>query len=252
MSKVLLQVDRLNKKYANKTVIEDFSFEVYQGEFLSLLGPSGCGKTTLLRLLIGIERPDSGTITKKGINIIDKTPFERNMGIVFQNYALFPNMNVYQNIAYALKARRKNKKEIDEKVKNIIDLVGLSNHIYKKPNQLSGGQQQRVAIARTLVLDPDIILFDEPMSALDTEIKMKLRALIKELQHKLGITMIYVTHDQEEAFSLSDRIMVINDNKIVQLDTPKNIFYHPSCEYVKEFVVNNLQNKIKLIEESIK
>jgi ABC-type Fe3+/spermidine/putrescine transport system ATPase subunit len=252
MPEILLQVDRLSKNYSNKIVIEDFSFPVYKGEFLSLLGSSGCGKTTLLRLLIGIEKPDSGKILKNGVDLTDKTPFERGMGIVFQNYALFPNMNVYQNIAYALKARKMPKDEIDQKVKKIVSLVGLDDHIFKKPSQLSGGQQQRVAIARTLVLDPDIILFDEPMSALDTDIKMKLRKLIKDLQKTLGITMIYVTHDQEEAFSLSDRIMVINDNKIVQLDTPSNIYHHPSCDYVKEFVVDNLDRKLHLIEDSIK
>lgn len=252
MGEVLYKVERLNKNYSNKTVIEDFSFEIYKGEFLSLLGSSGCGKTTLLRLLIGIEKPDSGFIFKNGENINGKTPFERNMGIVFQNYALFPNMNVYQNIAYALKVRKKSKEDIDKKVRGIIELVGLNDHIYKKPSQLSGGQQQRVAIARTLVLDPDTILFDEPMSALDTDIKMKLRVLIKDLQKKFGMTMIYVTHDQEEAFSLSDRIMVINDNKIVQLDTPQNIYHSPSCPYVKEFVVDNLDRKLHLIEDSIK
>lgn len=248
----ILSIDRINKKYGNKTVLEDISFEVKKGEFLSLLGPSGCGKTTLLRLLIGIEFPDSGFVYKFGEDITFTPPKERNIGIVFQNYALFPNMTVFQNIAYALKTKKLPKEEIDKKVSEIINTVELTEHAYKKPAQLSGGQQQRVAIARTLVLNPDIILFDEPMSALDANIKLILRKLIKDIQLKYGVTMIYVTHDQEEAYALSDRIMVINDSRIAQLDTPKAIYKNPSSEFVKNFVVNQLDQKIKSIEDNIK
>ena len=202
-------------------------------------------------MLIGIEPPTGGQIFKNGTDITRTPPKDRNIGIVFQNYSLFPNMDVYHNIAYALQARRTGKEEIDRKVKEIIGIVGLEEHVFKKPRQLSGGQQQRVAIARTLVLNPDIILFDEPMSALDAEIKMALRSQLKEIQRKLRITMIYVTHDQKEAFALSDRIMVLNDLHIAQLDTPKQIYHHPADDFVKRFVVDHLDLKVKSIEDSI-
>lgn len=249
--KSIVIVESLLKKYGNKVVLNSVSFDIKQGEFFSILGPSGCGKTTLLRCLIGIEHPESGSIVKNGVDITNANPKDRGMGIVFQNYALFPNMTVYQNIAYALKARKMAKEDIDKKVRQIIDDVGLSDHINKKPRQLSGGQQQRVAIARTLVLSPDLVLFDEPMSALDSDIRMQLRALIKEVQKKRGISMVYITHDQEEAFSLSDRIMVMNNGNILQIGTPKDIYYHPATDFVKSFVVNNLNEKVRLIKESI-
>ncbi len=273
---LILEVENLNKRYNKRSVLEDISFGVYKGEFLSLLGPSGCGKTTLLRLIIGIESPTSGEIKKNGVSILNNTPYERNIGLVFQNYSLFPNMNVYQNIAYALQTKQKytkeefiekkkqakeenvkvknkyTKEEIHDMVMEMIDIVGLNEHIYKKPRQLSGGQCQRVAIARTLVLKPDIILFDEPMSALDADIKVVLRQLIKDIQKKYDITMIYVTHDQEEAFALSDRVMVLNESRIAQLDTPYNIYHNPANDFVKRFVVDHLDLKIKSIEDSIK
>ncbi len=251
----IIRAEHISKKYKSKTVLEDISFEVERGEFLSLLGPSGCGKTTILRMLIGIERPSSGNIYKDGVDITDKAPKDRNIGIVFQNYSLFPNMDVYHNISYALESRKRGERlpreEIDKRVKEIIETVGLEEHIYKKPKQLSGGQQQRVAIARTLVLNPDIILFDEPMSALDAEIKVTLRAQLKEIQRKLKITMIYVTHDQEEAFALSDRVMVLNDMRIAQVDTPYNLYHHPADSFVKRFIVDHLDMKVKSIEDSI-
>lgn len=249
---VKIRVENINKKYGNKTVLEDISCDIYEGEFLSLLGPSGCGKTTLLRALIGIEKPDTGKIYKDGNDITHMSPSDRGIGIVFQNYALFPNMTVFQNIAYSLKCKKVSKEEIEKRVNEIIKVVGLEEHINKKPSKLSGGQQQRVAIARTLVLNPDVILFDEPMAALDASIRTVLRKELKKIQKEMKITMIYVTHDQEEAFSMSDRIMVINDNKIIQLDKPANIYKNPVNEYVKSFVVNQLDDKIKSIEESIK
>lgn len=247
----IIRVKHVSKKFKSKTVLEDISFEVMKGEFLSLLGPSGCGKTTILRMLIGIEKPSSGKIIKNGVDITTVAPKDRNIGIVFQNYSLFPNMDVFHNISYALQSRKLKKEEIEKKVREIIETVGLEEHIYKKPKQLSGGQQQRVAIARTLVLNPDIILFDEPMSALDAEIKVVLRQQLKDIQKKLKITMIYVTHDQEEAFALSDRIMVINDMRIAQLGTPKEIYHHPTNDFVKRFVVDHLDMKVKSIEDSI-
>lgn len=248
---IILHAENIGKKYGNKIVLENIYFDVRKGEFLSILGSSGCGKTTLLRILVGIESPSYGSIYKFGEDITNKTPYERNIGIVFQNYALFPNMNVFDNIAYALKSRKIEKNEINKRVCNIIETMGLSDHIYKKPRQLSGGQQQRVAIARTLVLNPDIILFDEPMSALDANIKIALRKELKKIQRDSGITMIYVTHDQEEAFSLSDRIMIIDDNRIAQFDTPYNIYHNPSSDFVNGFVVRQLDEKVKSIEDSI-
>lgn len=252
MKETIIQVVNVNKKYKTKSVLEDISFNVMKGEFLSLLGPSGCGKTTILRMLIGIEKPTSGNIYKNGIDITDTRPKDRNIGIVFQNYSLFPNMDVYHNISYALQARGNSKEEIERQVRKIVETVGLEEHIFKKPKQLSGGQQQRVAIARTLVLNPDIILFDEPMSALDAEIKVVLRNQLKEIQRKLKITMIYVTHDQEEAFALSDRVMVLNDQRIVQLDTPFNLYHNPANSFVKRFIVDHLDMKVKSIEDSIR
>ena len=249
---VIIRCENISKKFKSKAVLEDISFNVYRGEFLSLLGPSGCGKTTILRMLIGIEKPTSGRILKDEVDITNTPPKDRNIGIVFQNYSLFPNMDVYHNISYALRSRKMEKDEIDKKVKDIISTVGLEEHIYKKPRQLSGGQQQRVAIARTLVLNPDIILFDEPMSALDAEIKVVLRQQLKEIQKQMKITMIYVTHDQEEAFALSDRIMVLNDLQIAQLDTPYNLYHHPADPFVKRFVVDHLDLKVQSIEDSIK
>ena len=249
---VIIRCENISKKFKSKAVLEDITFDVYRGEFLSLLGPSGCGKTTILRMLIGIEKPTSGRILKNDIDITFTQPKDRNIGIVFQNYSLFPNMDVYHNISYALQSRKMEKDEIDKKVKEIIETVGLEEHIYKKPRQLSGGQQQRVAIARTLVLNPDIILFDEPMSALDAEIKVVLRQQLKDIQKKLKITMIYVTHDQEEAFALSDRIMVLNDMQIAQLDTPYNLYHNPADPFVKRFVVDHLDLKVKSIEDNIK
>ena len=251
MEDSILTLQGIHKKYGNKQILENISFEVQKGEFLSLLGSSGCGKTTLLKLLVGIESPTSGAIYKNGIDISTQTSFERKIGIVFQNYALFPNMNVFQNIAFALKSQHLKKEEIEPKVKEMIELVGLSEHIYKKPRQLSGGQQQRVAIARTLIMEPDIILLDEPMSALDANIRMVLRRLLKDIQKKSNITMIYVTHDQEEAFALSDRILVLNNGRIEQLDTPAQIYHNPKSEFIKSFIVEQLDEKVDSIRRSI-
>ena len=252
MPEPIIRVVNVSKKFRSKIVLEDISFDIMRGEFLSLLGPSGCGKTTILRILTGIEQPTSGKILKNGEDITTVPPRDRSIGIVFQNYSLFPNMDVYHNISYALSARRLDKEEVDRKVRNIIETVGLDEHIYKKPRQLSGGQQQRVAIARTLVLNPDVILFDEPMSALDAEIKVVLRQQLKEIQKKLKVTMVYVTHDQEEAFALSDRILVLNDSSIAQIDTPSNLYHHPADAFVRRFVVDHLDLKVKSIEDSIR
>jgi iron(III) transport system ATP-binding protein len=247
-----LRLININKKFGTKSVLEDVSFDVQAGEFVSMLGSSGCGKTTLLRIIMGIESPDTGSILKDGKDITQAKPKDRGMGIVFQNYALFPNMNVYDNIAFALKCRHLPKEDIQKRVEETIQIVGLQDHVFKKPSMLSGGQQQRVAIARTIVLNPDIILFDEPMAALDADIRMSLRKELKALQKRLKITMIYVTHDQEEAFSMSDRILVMNDSVIAQLGTPHEIYANPKNEFVRRFVVQHLNEKVTSIEQHIK
>lgn len=246
---VNLEIKDLTKIYNNKIVLDNISFEVMDGEFLSILGPSGCGKTTLLKILIGIESATSGKILKKDEEITKIDPSKSGMGIVFQNYALFPNMTVLDNVMYALNLKLKNKKAAEKEALKMIKVVNMTEHIKKYPHELSGGQQQRVAIARTLALNPDIILFDEPMSALDADNRLGLRKELKEIQKKFKTTMIYITHDQEEAFSLSDRVMVMNNGKIEQIDVPNKIFNHPKNDYVRNFVTNHLIEKVSSIEK---
>ena len=235
----------ISKVYGTSKVLANVGFSVMDGEFLSILGPSGCGKTTLLRILIGILESSSGTIFMGDLDITHVHPSMRKMGIVFQNYALFQNMTVLGNVEYALRINKNTRSTARETAIRLIERVGLSAHMKKKPAQLSGGQQQRVALARTLAISPEIILLDEPMSALDIATRLQLREELKEIQKEFNTTMIYVTHDQEEAFALSDRIMVMNDGKIVQLDTPKAIINNPANDYVEDFVVSNLKIKMR-------
>lgn len=239
-----LIIDNVSKQYKEKEVLKSVSFAVKDGEFLSILGPSGCGKTTLLRILIGLLPADTGTIFKDGADITKAAPDKRGMGIVFQNYALFENMTALQNVEYALKINKATKPTARQRAYEMLSVVGLSDHAKSLPKNLSGGQQQRVAIARTLALKPDIILLDEPMSALDVATRLSMRKELKNLQASFGTTMIYVTHDQEEAFALSDRIMIMDKGEINQLDTPENICEHPANDYVKTFVLDNLRAKI--------
>jgi ABC-type Fe3+/spermidine/putrescine transport system ATPase subunit len=239
-----LAVEDVCHRFNSQEVLHHISFAVSNGEFLSILGPSGCGKTTLLRILIGLLEPSSGQVYKDGKNITRLKPSERNMGIVFQNYALFQNMTVLGNVEYALKFNRELKQKSRSIAEYMIEQVGLVDHMHKKPHKLSGGQQQRVAIARTLALNPDIILFDEPMSALDAATRLLLRGEIKKIQQNFKSTVIYITHDQEEAFALSDRIIVMNDGIIEQMDTPENIIQHPVNQYIRDFVILNLQLKM--------
>lgn len=240
----ILQIKDLSYSINEKPILHNLSFDVENGEFLSVLGPSGCGKTTLLRILIGLLKPDSGEILKNGKNITNLHPSKRGMGIVFQNYALFENLTVFQNVEYALRFNKDLKDKSKEITRNLLEQMHLSEHANKKPVNLSGGQQQRVAIARTLAVNPDIILFDEPMSALDVDTRLSLRKELKDLQKKFKTTMIYITHDQEEAFSMSDRIMIMQTGKIEQLDTPAAIIKHPANDYVTRFVIDNLKIKI--------
>ncbi len=247
----------LKMVFDGKCTLNNVSFDIRDGEFLSILGPSGCGKTTILRILVGLLKPTGGTILKDGVDITNIPASQRGMGIVFQNYALFENMTVLQNVEYALKIRKENRnkearKKIREQALAVIAQMGLSEHINKLPGMLSGGQQQRVAIARTMVLNPDIILFDEPMSALDVETRLSLRAELKRIQKEFGTTMVYITHDQEEAFAMSDRIMIMREANVVQLDTPDNIIDHPADEYVQNFVIRNLQIKIESLMKCVR
>lgn len=249
MKEPKLIVKDLEMEFDGKRTLNKVSFDIQDGEFLSILGPSGCGKTTILRILIGLLKPTAGTVLKDGEDITDLPSAARGMGIVFQNYALFENMTVLQNVEYALKIRKENRnaegrKRVRESALKVIEQMGLSEHANKLPTMLSGGQQQRAAIARTMVLNPDIILFDEPMSALDVETRLSLRAELKRIQKEFGTTMVYITHDQEEAFAMSDRIMIMREANVVQLDTPENIIDHPADDYVEAFVIKNLQIKI--------
>lgn len=244
MADIKLSIKNLCKTYDKLPALYDVSFDVYDGEFLSILGPSGCGKTTLLRILIGLLSSDSGTILKDGKDITNLDASQRGMGIVFQNYALFENMSVLKNVEYALKIKKETRDGARQRALDILERLGLMEHANKKPGELSGGQQQRVAIARTLVLNPDIILFDEPMSALDVATRLMLRDELKNIQKEFGTTCIYITHDQEEAFALSDRIMVMDKSRLIQIDTPQNIIDNPADDYIKSFVNDNLKKKI--------
>jgi len=241
---VKLEIKNLRHVFNRHVVLHGLNFTVNDGEFLSILGPSGCGKTTILRILIGLLPPTSGQIIKDGSDITSAPASKRGMGIVFQNYALFQNMTVLGNVEYALKFDKEQKSRSRAIAENIIEQVGLKEHIHKKPWKLSGGQQQRVAIARTLACNPQIILFDEPMSALDAATRLSLRDEIKKIQKQFSTTMIYITHDQEEAFALSDRIMVMDNGTIQQLDSPESIVSNPANDYIREFVINNLRLKI--------
>lgn len=239
-----LKVEAITKTYDGKCVLDNVSFQVKEGEFLSILGPSGCGKTTLLRILIGLENQDSGQIIMGDKDISNLEPGQRGMGIVFQNYALFPNMTVLENVEYALKLDANLKKDAHEIAMRTLEMIGLTDQLNKKPAQLSGGQQQRVAIARTLAMNPNVILLDEPISALDVTNREIMKKELKQIQAKFNATMIFITHDQEEAFYLSDRIMVMSEGKIEQLDTPKAIYANPANDYIQSFVVDHLDLKL--------
>ena len=245
----ILKVEGLTKRFGGHAALNCVGFSVEKGEFLSILGPSGCGKTTLLRILIGLLPADSGKILLEGNDITNAPPDKRKMGIVFQNYALFENMTVSGNISYAMRFRPELKNIAKERTNELISQVGLTEHKNKYPSELSGGQQQRVAIARTLALSPDIILFDEPMSALDVATRLTMREELKEIQYRFGTTMIYITHDQEEAFSMSDRIMVMGEAEIHQIGTPDELLDSPADGNVKSYVIDNLRAKINSLSK---
>ncbi len=231
-----LELTNVQKLFGDVVAVEDFNLSAQRGEFVSFLGPSGCGKTTTLRMIAGFERPTGGTIVVDGTDITDRPPNRRNVGMVFQSYALFPNMTVADNIGFGLKVRHRPKAEIDRRVDELLELIHLTDRGARYPYQLSGGQQQRIALARALAIEPQVLLLDEPLSALDAKIRISLRLEIRAIQRKLGITTVYVTHDQEEALSLSDRVVVMSEGRIEQIGTPTEIYNFPATPFVASFV----------------
>lgn len=229
------------KSFGSLEAVSDISLDIRDGELFTLLGPSGCGKTTILRLIGGFHEPDQGRILFGGKSVTGMPPYERNIGMVFQNYALWPHMTIADNISYGLKLKKVSKSDIADKLSHVLSLVNLSGLEKRYPGQLSGGQQQRVALARALVLNPDVLLLDEPLSNLDAKIRLQVRAEIRKLQKELAVTTIYVTHDQEEALTLSDRIAVLDRGKLQQIGTPWDLYERPSNPFVADFIgINNL------------
>jgi putative spermidine/putrescine transport system ATP-binding protein len=231
-----LELTNVQKQFAGTAAVIDFNLAIERGEFVSFLGPSGCGKTTTLRMIAGFEKPTSGSITVEGSDITNLPPNRRNVGMVFQSYALFPNMTVAGNIGFGMKVRGKGKAEIAKRVDELLELIHLEGRGSRYPYQLSGGQQQRVALARALAIEPRVLLLDEPLSALDAKIRIALRAEIRAIQRQLGITTVYVTHDQEEALSLSDRVVVMSDGRMEQVGSPFEIYNFPATRFVASFV----------------
>ena len=244
-----VKVQNLTKKFGDLLVLDNLNFEVEEGEFLTLLGASGCGKTTTLRIIDGLEQPDEGSVWLDGREVTGLEPNQRDVNTVFQNYALFPHMNVAENIGYGLKLKKVPKSEIRKKVSQMLELVQLEGYEKRKPSELSGGQKQRVAIARALVNNPKVLLLDEPLGALDLQLRRAMQIELNHLQKKLGITFIYITHDQEEAINMSDRIAVMRDGRIEQIGTPDEIYNHPKTSYVATFVGN--ANILHGVAESI-
>ena len=236
--KSIIEVSHVSKYFGEKTALDDVTLNVKKGEFVTILGPSGCGKTTLLRLIAGFQTASEGEIRISGMEITQTPPHKRPVNTVFQKYALFPHLNVYDNIAFGLKLKKTPKAEIKKRVSEMLDLVQLPGFEKRKPSELSGGQRQRVAIARSLVNNPKVLLLDEPLGALDLQLRRAMQLELKRLQKKLGITFIYITHDQEEAINMSDRIAVMNKGTFEQIGTPDEIYNHPKTSYVATFVGN--------------
>ena len=236
MKETLLSLKNVSKAFDDKTVLSSLDLDILDGEFITLLGPSGCGKTTLLRLMAGFEQPDTGVVSLSGHDITHSAPEHRPLNTVFQNYALFPHMSVYENVAYGLKMEKRPSAEIRQRVDDVLAMVQLQDFARRKPHQLSGGQQQRVAIARAVVKRPQLLLLDEPLSALDYKLRRTMQVELKRLQRELGITFVFVTHDQEEALSMSDRVVVLKDGAIQQLGTPREIYERPANLFTARFV----------------
>ena len=236
MAESIVSLIDVEKRFGSNLVVRKMNMEIYEGEFLTLLGPSGCGKTTTLRLIAGFEDATSGIIKVQGERVENKEPYQRDVNTVFQNYALFPHMTVFDNVAYGLTIKKVPKDEIRQRVAEMLELVQLTDYERRKPDELSGGQKQRVAIARALINRPKVLLLDEPLGALDLKLRKQMQIELKRLQKKLGITFVYVTHDQEEALTMSDRIAVMNAGVIEQLGTPMEIYDHPLTRFVAGFI----------------
>ena len=236
MTEPIVSLKNVNKYFGDNHVIKDLNLDIEEGEFLTLLGPSGCGKTTILRMIAGFEDATSGVITVEGEHVEDKEAFERDVNTVFQSYALFPHMTVYDNIAYGLTVKKTSKPEIRERVREMLELVQLMGYEGRRPDMMSGGQKQRVAIARALINNPKVLLLDEPLGALDLQLRKQMQIELKRLQQKLNITFVYVTHDQEEAMTMSDRIAVMKEGVIEHLATPKEIYGSPRTRFVAGFI----------------
>ncbi len=236
MAKSIVSLANVEKWYGKNHVVKNMNMEIAEGEFLTLLGPSGCGKTTTLRMISGFELPTEGAIRVQGVSVEKKEPYQRDVNTVFQNYALFPNMNVFDNVAYGLRVKKVPKAEVNQRVKDALKMVQLEGFEKRKITQMSGGQKQRVAIARAIINRPKVLLLDEPLGALDLKLRKQMQLELKRLQKKLGITFVYVTHDQEEALTMSDRIAIINEGRIDQIDTPVEIYNHPKTKFVANFI----------------
>lgn len=259
MTKTIVSIVNVDKWYGENHIVKNLNINIAEGEFLTLLGPSGCGKTTTLRMISGFELPTSGMIKVENENVEKKEPYQRDVNTVFQNYALFPNMNVYDNVAYGLKVKKIAKSEIKKRVTEMLQLVQLEGFEKRRVNQMSGGQKQRVAIARALINRPKVLLLDEPLGALDLKLRKQMQIELKRLQKALQITFVYVTHDQEEALTMSDRIAIINQGVLEQIDTPRNIYENPKTKFVANFigesnifdaVVEEIGDRLKLVTES--
>ena len=236
MGDVILQLDGIAKRFDETDALRGISLDVERGEFITFLGPSGCGKTTMLRIISGLEHPDRGRVILQGQDVTDTEPNQRNVHTVFQNYALFPHMNVAANIGYSLKLQGVKKQEIRERVEAMLELVQLPGFAKRTPQKLSGGQRQRVAIARALIDNPDLLLLDEPLGALDLQLRRQMQTELKRLQKRLGITFLYITHDQEEAMDMSDRIVVMNEGTFEQIGTPAEIYERPATSFAAQFI----------------
>ena len=249
MENYVIELKNVTKSFGDNVILKNFDFKVKKDEFLTILGPSGCGKTTILRLIGGFEEVDEGKILFNGEDITNKEPYERKINTVFQKYALFPHMNVYDNIAFGLNIKKMDKNLIKEKVKEVLKLVNLSGFENREIESLSGGQQQRIAIARALVNEPEVLLLDEPLGALDLKLRQAMQIELKRIQKSVGITFIYVTHDQEEALSMSDTVVVLNDGEIQQMDSPLNIYNEPKNAFVADFIGESNIIKAKMLSD---
>jgi spermidine/putrescine transport system ATP-binding protein len=247
MPEVDIRLDRVTKAFGDTIAVDDLSLDIEEGEFFSMLGPSGCGKTTTLRMIGGFEEPSYGTVYLGGRDVTDLPPYQRDVNTVFQSYALFPHLDVFENVAFGLRRKKVEKGEIQKRVMDSLRLVDLPGFEHRKPNQLSGGQRQRVALARALVNEPKVLLLDEPLGALDLKLRKQMQLELKRIQHEVGITFIYVTHDQEEAMTMSNRLAVMRHGKVEQIGEPEEVYEYPATEFVAGFLgaSNLLDGEIK-------